>query len=96
MIEQILALGEYFLKYVPNKDPTILEKKNYLLIRNYLKDVRMKSTLQFIVYAAKIFTTEFTLIMQKEEPLIHVLYVQSKVLLTIFLSNFVKQSVLES
>ena len=34
--------------------------------------------------------------MQKEEPLIHVLYVQLKVLLTILLSNVVKQPVLES
>ena len=56
----------------------------------------MKSTLQFVVYAAKIFTTEFTLIMQKEEPLINVLYVQLNVLLTILLSNVVKQLVLES
>ena len=56
----------------------------------------MKSTLQFVVYAAKISTTEFTLIMQKEEPLIHVLYVQLKVLLTILLSNVIKQPVLES
>ena len=96
MIEQIPALEKYFLKYVPNNEPTTLEKKNYLEIRNYLKDVRLKSTLQFVVYAAKIVTTEFTLIMQKEEPLIHVLYVQLKVLLTILLSNVVKQPVLES
>ena len=34
--------------------------------------------------------------MQKEEPLIYVLYVQLKVLLTILLSNVVNQSVLES
>ena len=96
MIEQIPALEEYFLKYVPNNETTTLEKKNYLEIRNYRKDVRLKSTLQFVVYASKIFTTEFTLIMQKEEPLIHVLYVQLKVLLTILLSNVVKQPVLES
>ena len=96
MIEQVPALEEYFLNCVPNNEPTILEKKNYLEIRNYLKDVRLKSTLQFVVYAAKIFTTEFTLIMQKEQPLIHVLYVQLKVILIILLLNVVKQLFLES
>ena len=51
MTEQIPALEEYFLKYVPNKEPTTLEKRNYLEIRNYLKDVRSKKKHYYCNYS---------------------------------------------
>lgn len=94
--EQLPVLLEYFLKYVPRNDPETIKKKNYCAIREYLNNNSLKTYLQFIQYIAKIFTVEFTLLMQKEEPLIHILYSQLKKLIIILLSNFIKASVLES
>ncbi|XP_043465120.1 uncharacterized protein LOC122500314 [Leptopilina heterotoma] len=96
MEEQFLALEYYFLKHIPQKDSTTLKKQNYQDVKLYLKNDLLKVSLQFAIYSSKIFTTEFTLIMQKEEPLIHLLYAQLKSLILILLSSFVKQSILES
>lgn len=96
MLEQFEALEEYFLQFIPKKQPATAKKQNYIDIRSYLKNTFLKCTLQMIVYLSKIFTTEFTLIMQKEEPLIQVLYVQLKKLLLLLLSSVTKSSALTS
>lgn len=75
-----------------------LYKKKIIDIKKYLKDDLLKIYLQFIIYyASKIFTIEFTLLMQKEEEsLIHILYIQLKTLILILFSSFITHSALES
>lgn len=50
----------------------------------------MKFILVFITYAANFFTKEFTLLMQKDEPLIHILYSQLRKIVMIVMSSIVK------
>lgn len=71
-----------------------MQKQNYQDMRNYLKNENLKCCLQFVVYIFEIFTTEFTLMMQREEPLIQVLHPQLKKLIMILMSSIIKQSVL--
>lgn len=95
MLEQLPALSEYFLRHIPKKYPKTLNNQKYLDIREYLKNPTLKANMQFIVYSAKIFTSEFTLLFQKEEPLIHVLYSQLRKLILLLLSNVVKPDIFE-
>jgi len=94
IVEQLPALNEYFLKYIPSKEYATTRKQSYLDIIKYLKNKSLRTTLEFIIYSSKIFTSEFTCKMQNNEPLIHILYSQLKKLIYILCSNIIKPSVL--
>ena len=92
ILEQLPALENYFLKYIPKNEKDTEKKQKYLDIVKYLKTNCLKSCLEFVVFTAKIFTTEFTLKLQLKEPLIHILYSQLKKLLYLLCSNILKPS----
>lgn len=50
VIEQLPALNEYFLKYIPRKEIATIKKQSYLDIIKYLKDTFLRPTLEFILY----------------------------------------------
>lgn len=87
-------LNEYFLKYIPRKENATIKKQSYHDIIKYLKDKSLRTTLEFIVYSSKIFTSEYTCRMQNDEPLIHILYSQLRKLIYILCSNIIKPSIL--
>lgn len=95
LIEQFAALEHYFFKLVPKKYQDTLGRQCYKDIVMYLKNNLLKPILCFVVYISDIFTREFTLLFQKEEPLIHILYKQLEKLIKILLSSVLKPENLE-
>lgn len=91
ILEQWTGLEEYFLKFIPSQDPKTSEKESYKDVIKYLKNPFLKCFLAFVSYMANIFTTQFTLLMQKEEPLIHILYSKVRALVMFLMSNIIKE-----
>ena len=76
LIEQWVGLEQYFLKFIPsNKNKSVINSSSYQKIRALLQCSTMKAQLHLAMSSAEIFTT-FTESFQKDEPLIHVLYLQ--------------------
>ncbi|KAJ8684032.1 hypothetical protein QAD02_019824 [Eretmocerus hayati] len=90
VLEQLPGLNEFFFNTLPKDDVATTKRINYVEIVTYLKDPILKPTLQFVVFASKIFTENFTLLMQKEEPLIHILHPQLRKVLLIMITNVTK------
>ena len=65
-LEQLPALTEYFLTYIPNNEKDTIKNKKYLDIVSYLKNPSLKAVLEFVAFLAKIFMHEFTGKMQKK------------------------------
>lgn len=82
------------MKYIPSKEYATTKKQCYLDIIKYLKNKSLRTSLEFIIYSSKIFTSKFICKMQNNEPLIHILYSQLKKLIYILCSNIIKPSVL--
>lgn len=69
-------------------------KQSYLDIIKHLKKKSLRTTLEFITYLSKIFTSEFICKMQNNEAFIHILYSQLKKLIYILISNTINPSIL--
>ncbi|KAJ8670058.1 hypothetical protein QAD02_001317 [Eretmocerus hayati] len=89
-IEQWTAIENLILIYIPKNDKETANKKNYFELRSYVKNPLTKPLLAFVGYLAKIFTKEFTLLMQKDQPLIHILYSQLTKFIYILLTHFMQ------
>jgi hypothetical protein len=74
LIEQWPAVNEYFLKFIPQNKSSMMSTSKYKLIMSVLKQKDIKAELHFVVNSARSFIS-FTRLFQKEEPLIHLLYV---------------------
>ena len=92
MDEQLPALKYYFLEYIPKKEPKTQVKTNYLEIVKYLKEPFLKCTLQFTAYIAALFCKHFLVFMQKQEPLIHILFTQLQKLVMLMMTSILKQN----
>src|SRR5215469_14689484 len=76
LIEQWVGLEQYFLKFIPsNKNKSVINSSSYQKIRALLQCSTMKAQLHLAMSSAENFPT-FTESFQKDEPLIHVLYLQ--------------------
>ena len=66
VIEQLPALNEYFLIFIPKNDKDTMKKQKYLDIVAVLKTPSLKAVLEFTAFIAKTFNCEFTGKMQKK------------------------------
>lgn len=83
LMEQWMAIEEYFLKYIPKNCPYIEKTATYKPIRDFIKKLTMKAQIRFVIYSAKLFSF-FTEKFQSEKPLIHELLVDVKMLVQKF------------
>lgn len=89
IIEQLPALNEYFFKVASNEKNTC-NKQSFLDIVQVLKKPFLKAYLVFVLYITEIFNQKFTLLMQKDQPLIHILFKQIETLVMIMMRSIVK------
>lgn len=68
-IEQLPAIKEYFLAFIPKNAKHLLELRKFKTISNYLKSPLFDAELQFVANSAKLFLS-FTKFFQNNEPLI--------------------------
>ena len=94
-LEQLPALEKYFLKDIPAKDHVTVKKSSYCEIVKYLKNPLLKTYLEFTSYTAELFRSNFTALMQKPEPLIHILYPQLKKIVFLLLSSLINSEHLD-
>ncbi|KAJ8672129.1 hypothetical protein QAD02_003388 [Eretmocerus hayati] len=64
------------LVYIPEHEKPTLKENNYKELRELVENPLTKPCIEFVAYSSKILTKQFTLIMQKSEPLIHKLHTQ--------------------
>lgn len=95
VLEQFPALLKYFLEHIALKDSITAKRKAYIDIVEYLKNPLLQGTLHFAVFLSKIYTKNFTELMQREEPLIHILYQQLEKIIKLLMSNFLKSSAIQ-
>ena len=93
ILEQMPVLKEYYLKFIAIKNSKTAKKQSYLDIVKYLQNPYIEPILHFTSYAAEILTKNLTLLMQKNQPLIHILYPQLSKVVMIMLSNFIVKEV---
>ncbi|KAJ8677891.1 hypothetical protein QAD02_013678 [Eretmocerus hayati] len=86
------AIEEFILVYILKNDKDTVGKQNYKEVREFVNNPLTKPSLEYVAYLSKIFTREFTLLMQKTEPLIHIVHSQLTKLVHILLKNFIKPS----
>ena len=67
----------------------------YLDIVKYLKNPLLDTYLSFVKSTADIFTTNFTVLMQRDEPLIHILHFQLKKIINLLLLIIVKPEAID-
>ena len=72
-IEQLPAIKDYFLNYIPKKVTNLTELRKYKAISNILKSPTFEAELNFVANSAKLFSG-FTKLFQRNEPLIHILF----------------------
>lgn len=94
LIEQWPAVNEYFLKYVPTKCPYIEKTDRYKSIVQVLKSPVTKPTILFVISSSELFA-KYTELFQKNEPLVHLIYSEIKLLLVTVMSRFCKTVCME-
>lgn len=92
VLEQLKALRTYFLTYLPKDKPKDCKKQAYIDIVKYLNMPLLESTLEFTIYISKYFNKVFTCTMQRDEPLIHIVYVQLKQIILFLAGNVLKKT----
>ncbi|KAJ8671034.1 hypothetical protein QAD02_002293 [Eretmocerus hayati] len=90
--ERSPAIENLILEYIPKNDKITSRKSNYLQLRELVANPLTEVYLNFVSFLAKIFTRQFTLLMQKEQPLIHILHRQMTKLVYILTTQVMKES----
>ena len=95
ILEQLLNLKEYFLKFLPkSKQYNELKKtERYQRIRSVLANSISKVYLSFCAFSSEDFES-FLLQFQFEEPMVHMLYDGMFTLLTKLMQKFIRKKVL--
>ena len=98
VLEQFENLREYFLVSLPktkgfNYQKGVGNTERYQRIKSVLENKLVPAALAFIVYITNLYSP-FVLLLQKEEPLIHILLTQMKKLIYDLLVNFIDKSYL--
>ena len=78
--EQLPALESYFLDFIPKNEKKNMQFQSYIDIVKYLDNLLLICYLNFTVRVSFFFNKHYTGLMQLEEPLIHLLYEQIKIL----------------
>ena len=93
--ELLAALKKYFLEYLSRSGANTVEKVKYLDIVEYLQNPLLDTYLSFVKSTAEIFTTNFTVLMQRDEPLIHILHFQLNKIINLLLHIIVKPEAID-
>lgn len=75
VLENWSAVEYYFLKFIPQQKSSVSTTNSYTKIRDILSIITIKCEIIFIQSSAKIFM-KYTGLMQKSEPLVHVMYTE--------------------
>ena len=94
VLEQMDALDEYFLRYLPKKNSKLAQKKACQSITQFLKKPTRRAELQFVISSARMFT-QFTGLFQRDEPLVHVLYTELEKLMKIIMGRVCKSGAIK-
>lgn len=91
MLEQWPAVVFYFLEYVPSKKSNSYTRQSlYKQIANLLQIKSMKAQLHFISSVTQVYS-KFSIMFQREEPLIHALYDELRNLLLTIMQRVCKK-----
>lgn len=93
VIEQWDCLIEYFTVFIPKKCSNLMTASRYLSIVKQLKNPLFKAEIYFVINSASLYEN-FSILFQRQEPLIHVLYDELKKLLLIIAGRVCKPNVL--
>lgn len=88
--EQLPAVQEYFLNFLPKKDSNIFKNYYYKTIVSFLENHFLEVTPKFISHWSKIFAKTFTKFMQRKEPLVHLIYARLEKLIMIIATSVIK------
>ena len=92
MIEQLPALKEFFLKFIPKcaNAKELMKIRKYKIISEFLGKPSSEAELHFISDCTNLFT-QFTGKFQGSEPLIHLLYEEMDRLVTVLINRICKK-----
>jgi len=92
VIEQLPAIKEYFLTYIPNTATTkhLIKTRRYKSISNHLKSPTFEAEVNFVASSGKLFTA-FTQFFQTSGPLIHLLFDKIDRLVTTIVHRICKE-----
>ena len=89
MIEQWPAIVEYFTVFIPKKNAILMKSNAYKEIAKLLKQSTLKAEFQFIADSSSLFT-RFTLKFQREEPLVHEIFMELELLVRTLAGRILK------
>lgn len=89
VLQQWIAIEEYFLRYIPASRKSLSKTHSYQKIVELLKLPAIKAELMFAKDSANMFS-RFTLLFQKEEPIVHMLYEEIESLVKVLLGRICK------
>ncbi|CAI6357910.1 unnamed protein product [Macrosiphum euphorbiae] len=95
LIEQWDGIIYYFEKCIPQHRSELMKTPKYLRIHKVLNEPTVKAEIIFIINSAKIFQ-KFTLIFQRQEPLIRVLHSELRNLIIVIAGKVCKAEVLKT
>ena len=84
------SLREYFVNYLPSKQPQSCRNERYKRIIAFIKEETYKAKIHFLINVALIFS-RFQTLFQAEGPLTHILYDKMSELYKEVLGKFVKE-----
>ncbi|CAI6357086.1 unnamed protein product [Macrosiphum euphorbiae] len=93
IIEQWDCLIEYFTIFIPKKCSNLMTASKYQGIVKQLRNSLFKAEIYFVINSASIYEN-FSILFQRQEPLIHVLHDELKKLILIISGRICKQNVL--
>ena len=97
IIEQFSCLKKYFLTELPKHEKSMISssKTRYLRLK---ADLENPETLVYISFIACVSSsvTQFLLMLQSKQPLVHVLYEKANELVRLFMGMFIKLEVVGS
>jgi len=93
IIEQWIGISEYFIKFIPNHQKSLIHTLKFKKIIDCLKCSAFQAELEFVFWSASIFQ-RFTGRFQRQEPLIHIMYEELSQLVCIIVGYVCKENVI--
>lgn len=95
LLEQWNGLENFYLKHIPSsKDSKTLKNHSYKKIIDYLKNPYIKSELILAKSSGELFT-KFTETFKRNEPLLHMLFVELNLIVQTLASRVIKLDILQ-
>lgn len=95
LLEQMPAVLEYFLNFLPRECKATVKTKTYNTIKEYLTDKTLPAQIMFISSSASLFT-KFVAMFQENSPLIHLIYDEIKSLFLNLMVRFCKPDIINN